>query len=366
MKKNQVNSMFNKDRQRKKNIIIYVTVISIIFVLCLSFLLIYFNGRKVRYVKYEENSHVNYEVNLKNNSFYKEKTIEENNQYISELINTINAQFEHVISVERDDLNYNYTYYIEARAIVSDKKTHKSVYEYNENLVSERMITSEGATSLISENVVIDYNKYNELISKFVQTYKLDETDNLLKINLVVKMNDSCDENSLKNVSDSITTLEIPLTQRTISIDVESNLVGDEDNVMLCIQPSSMNYIYVVISFILFIIGIYLSVKTILYIIKTRSAKSVYDKELKRILSNYRSYIQKVNSRFSFADYQTLKVDNFTDMLEIRDTTNQPILMIENSGKDSVYFVIPTTTKILYIYNIKVSDIEKEMNNKEE
>ena len=365
MKRNQVNNMFNKDKQRKKNIIIYIVVISIMFVLSLSFLFIYVTGKKLRYVKYSEDSHVNYEVYLKNNSFYKEKTIDENNQYISELINYINAQFEHTISLERNDLNYNYSYYIEARAVVSDKKTHKNVYEYSEELVSSRTITSDGATSLISENVVIDYNKYNELISKFVQTYKLDETENVLKINLVVKMDDSCNENSLKNVSDSITTLEIPLTQRTISIDVLSNLVGDDDNIMLCIQPSSFNYIYGIISLVLCLIAIFLAIKMVLYIIKTRTAKSVYDKELKRILSNYRSYIQKVNSRFSFADYQTLRVDNFTDMLEIRDTTNQPILMIENSGKDSVYFVIPTATKILYIYNIKVSDIEKEMSNKD-
>ena len=94
------------------------------------------------------------------------------------------------------------------------------------------------------------------------------------------------------------------------------------------------------------------------YIKRTRTAKTVYERELKKILNNYRSYIQKINSKFDLRGYQSLKVDNFTDMLEIRDTTNQPILMVENDSKSSAYFIIPTNTKLLYIYNIRVSDYE--------
>ena len=48
-------------------------------------------------------------------------------------------------------------------------------------------------------------------------------------------------------------------------------------------------------------------------------------------------------------------------MLELRDTTNQPILMFENVEKKSTYFIIPTNTKLLYMYSITVRKIEKEM-----
>ena len=56
-----------------------------------------------------------------------------------------------------------------------------------------------------------------------------------------------------------------------------------------------------------------------------------------------------------------LKLDTFTDMLEIRDTIRQPILMRENNEKTGAYFIIPSSTKLLYIYRLKVSDIEKEI-----
>ena len=53
-------------------------------------------------------------------------------------------------------------------------------------------------------------------------------------------------------------------------------------------------------------------------------------------------------------------------MLEIRDTLQQPILMVENKKKDGVYFIIPSNTKILYTYGLKLSDIKKQMSEKEE
>ena len=52
-------------------------------------------------------------------------------------------------------------------------------------------------------------------------------------------------------------------------------------------------------------------------------------------------------------------------MLEIRDTINQPILMIENARKTGVYFIIPSENKILYTYGLKVVDIQKELEEKD-
>ena len=53
-------------------------------------------------------------------------------------------------------------------------------------------------------------------------------------------------------------------------------------------------------------------------------------------------------------------------MLEIRDTIRQPILMKENHDKTGAYFIIPSNSKILYVYRLKVSDIEKQIKNKQE
>ena len=58
-----------------------------------------------------------------------------------------------------------------------------------------------------------------------------------------------------------------------------------------------------------------------------------------------------------------LKVDSFDDMLEIRDTLQAPILMLENKDKYGVFFIIPTAYNVLYTYALRVDDIKVDMIN---
>ena len=84
----------------------------------------------------------------------------------------------------------------------------------------------------------------------------------------------------------------------------------------------------------------------------------------KKILNNYGSIIQMLGNEFDFTHYQLLRIDTFTDILEISDKLRQPILMNENKERNVAYFVIPSNTKLLYVYRLKVSDIEKEIKEK--
>ena len=81
--------------------------------------------------------------------------------------------------------------------------------------------------------------------------------------------------------------------------------------------------------------------------------------ELKKILNEYHTYIQKVNNTFDLKGYQLVVIDTFDDMLEIRETLSQPILMVENKEKTGTYFIIPSTTKLLYTYTLIVDKNKK-------
>ena len=65
-------------------------------------------------------------------------------------------------------------------------------------------------------------------------------------------------------------------------------------------------------------------------------------------------------------NYSQFYLYSFNDMLEIRDTLQQPILMVENKDKSGVHFIIPSNTKLLYKYTLKQSDIEKQIKQKED
>lgn len=53
-------------------------------------------------------------------------------------------------------------------------------------------------------------------------------------------------------------------------------------------------------------------------------------------------------------------------MLEIRDTIQSPILMNENDDRTCTQFLIPTNTKLLYMFEIKVEDYDEIYAPKEE
>ena len=157
---------------------------------------------------------------------------------------------------------------------------------------------------------------------------------------------------------ESIITLSIPLTTKTTAIDISNHLAGDEDGVIIC-GTKSNRQVFLMLGIVFGIAMISVGISTIRYSIRTSSLENLYESELKKILNHYSAYIQQLGSDFDFKDYQILKIDTFEDMLEIRDTIKQPILMKENEDKTGAYFLIPSNTKILYVYRIKIGDISE-------
>ena len=70
MKKNQVNEKFIVETNRKKIIIFISCLIFIMFIISLSFLLLYTYKNKDYYTSYDEESFIDYKVYLKENEFF--------------------------------------------------------------------------------------------------------------------------------------------------------------------------------------------------------------------------------------------------------------------------------------------------------
>lgn len=364
MKKNQVNAILVDQVKRKNKIISLSCLLFVISIMACGFFYLYFNSNKINYVSYKENSNIDYKVYLKKNYFYDTEYLESNNQYIASLIDNINATFNYKLNIDENNINYKYQYYIEAEVNVKDSDTKKSIYNFKEMLVDKVINDSLKENNVeINENITIDYNKYNELIKKFVSIYNLDNAVSTLDVRMYVKVLGECEKfEDIDRVSTFA--LNIPLTTKTVAIDLEKDLVDtDKENFMLCNSDKTVSYISLFIGILLIVGDAVVTFILIKYIVKTRTAETIYQKELKKILNNYKSYIQKINNTFDLKGYQVLGVDSFTDMLEIRDTLQQPILMAENKENTGVYFIIPSSTKILYLYSLKVSTIKRKMKN---
>ncbi len=366
MKRSKVDKILVEQARRKRHIFGYVCLIVLFTLFAGALIFLYTYTNKAIYIKYNETSNIEYRVYLKDNPFFKENFLGPNRSYIASLIDFIDTSFTYKISLQDEKVDFKYSYRIESEVNVKEKNGTTPLYNYKETLKEEKVNYSQKKdVAYIKENITINYNKYNDLIKSFLSTYNLENTVSTLTIRMYVDVLGSCEELDNKN-NESVMSIEIPLTTKTMNIEMSNDLIETTDNIMACSNDSINNLIYLVSGASLAGLAIINTIVMVKYIVVTRTPEDIYHKELKKILNNYHSYIQKINNQINLTKYEKLKVDTFTDMLEIRDTLQQPILMAESANKDGVYFVIPSNTKILYTYCLKVSDIKNQMKNESE
>ena len=346
--KTQLSEILKKDIKRNKTITKYLSFIVIISTILISFITLYIENNKIKYIKYTEQGNVDYKVYLKKNNFFEEKYLEENKEYISSLIDNVQAQFKYNLSIEQENIINKYTYKILSNVKVTDKTTKKNLYDKTEILMPEKENLLDQKQINIKETVEIDYNKYNDLINKFISIYEVGNIDSELTVNMIIDIMDSNEK-----INEPIITLRIPLTTNTMDIDIKNNLVEEKNNVIKYKKEKKYNLLFILISVISLLIDLVLIIKLIIYIKKTRNIITKYKKEKKKILRNYSQYIQKIDNKIDYEKYEQINVSTFTDLLEIRDAMQSPILMIEE--KNCTKFIIPTEN-ILYIYTVKIKE----------
>ena len=359
MKKNLVNKLFIDEVKRKRHIILFSFLIILISILSIYSIYKHITSNITEHITYKENSSINYKVYLKENQFFEKEYAEEKKQYIASLIEYIKADFNYTIDIEKENVDFQYVYGIKAEVNVREKNKENSLYNFSETLLKDKEMSSNGQKNVsINTSVDIDYNHFNDVVKSFINIYKLDNIESNLIIKLYVKAVGSCSEFKDDENIDSVVSLIIPLTEKTMSIDISNDLVDNNHSILIC-PSNNHTMLYLFISIFLIVTDISLIIYLIIYIKRTRTERDIYNIELKKILNEYHTYIQKVNNTFDLKGYQLVVIDTFDDMLEIRETLSQPILMVENKEKTGTYFIIPSTTKLLYTYTLRVNKNKK-------
>lgn len=352
------------NENRKKSIFIGSAIL--ILIALLAGILIK-NGlyKPSKIIGYNENKNLEYKVTLRQNDYYKLNYMEKGNQYIADLINTIEANFKYDFNLEN---NYEYKYKIVGSVEITDDKTSRIIYKYSEDLLNEKTGTINGPMN-VNENVNIDFNKYNDFVNKFITTYELKNVTATLNVNLDFQANGVSEKFAKEN--STVMSLKVPLGIKTIPIDINYDTT-DADNFIRIQDEAQTSKISLISGILLLVADVVLLGIFIIYIKLSETDEDKYNSELRKIMSNYESYISKVDDDFDMDKYQIIKVQKFSDLLEIRDTMQLPIIMIENKEQLVTCFLIPTTTNLLYFYSINVKQYalpsgkhKKEENNKE-
>lgn len=345
-------------RNRKKWSIIQIVAIVIVAVIALGSFLIYDRMNRTYYIEYTESSSIDYRVQYKENEFFEEEWLGKEQEYISSLVNSIAADFNYKLNMDAAGVGFEYEYKIDATLLIADKDSGKPYRTVTENLLP---LTNAGARRSnnveVNETVLIDYNKFNEIAKEFVDTYFLKNASSTLIVTLDVQVLSSSDKFIENNENKYSTSLNIPLTTETFSMTATSS-VPDSESKVLAYSGAEAQGVFLTTSIVSSIVALALTLVLIVFLHITRNEDINYASKVRKIVNAYGSYIQRMDGDFNDEGYQTVMIKTFTEMLGIRDTIQSPILMTENREETMTRFLIPTNTKILYTYEIKVENYD--------
>ena len=311
------------------------------------------------FIEYTENANLDYKVFLKDNEFYDEEYIGSGHSYVSSLIEKVNADFVYNLDLNAEKVKFDYTYKVYAQLIIASTDTGDHIYDPIYDIVPETKETSKKGNNLnIKESVAIDYSKYNALAQEFIDAYGLKRTTSTLVVTMAVNVLSSCDELTDSNDNSYFISLHIPLVEDYFSMFTTSTNNESDTKVLACRGPVSQN-LFLIVSIVMILIAVLQVAALIFFVYITRNEDVNYTNKVRKLLSSYRSFIQQMEGEFDSTGYQTVPIKTFNEMLSIRDIIQSPILMFENLDQTMTEFLIPTNTKILYTYCIKVENYDE-------
>lgn len=343
---------------RKKWLLIQAVAIAVVVAVALGSFLIYDRMNRTYYIEYTENSEIDYQVYYQENKYFDDLIRGEDQTYIAHLIDHITADFQYQMNMDAANVDFDYSYSILAKLVVEDKDTGKPYYTVEELLLPCTQNTTQDNKVDIRQQVEIDFPKYNAVATEFMNAYDLSNATATLVVTLDVQMLSSCDQFEKNNENAYSTDLRIPLNELTMDIISTASAPATESKV-LAYSTFINKWVPLTIAYIASGLALLQVLALVVYMHLTKNEDVTYTARVRKLLNAYSSYIQRMEGEFDDQGYQVIVIKSFNELLGIRDTLQAPILMTENKDQTKSRFLIPTDSKMLYAFEIKVDNYDE-------
>ena len=348
----------NRKNMSKKEITLVIVGASIVLLISVFICFKSIKSKEEYVMHYSDSSELDYNVYLKDNDFYTTPYLPKDRAYISTLIDYIDASFNYDFNVT-EDINLGYKYYISAKLVI-DGSSGKRIYENEDILLDKTKIKKvQDKKFSILENVKIDYNKYNQLASSFMNKYDISAKANVI-VSMYVDVAGTYEEFQKELNDSAVVSFEIPLTVNTTEIKMNYDLKNNVNEKFEYGKTSIIHPVLFVISLIVAIVDIIFLVWELIVYTVNKDDKVKYQEKLKKIFRDYGPYISKkamtANTKeiMYTVSLRIEVVDSFDDLINVRDSIEKPILFYEAiPGEQSVFYIIDTKVSYIYIMNAK-------------
>ena len=341
------------DKKPKKHLTFEIRVLFLlaaIFVtlgLGIMFLGNAFNKKTRDSNSFSEESKTIYNVCLSQNNYYKDSCIGEGKEYLSLITNEVPLEFKYTRNFSKET-KYNIKYYTIGELKIYDRdNTSKILLEENKIIGDNENIKGSGKSLEFNTKLNIPFKKHNDYVNGYKSRYSL---NSLAEYKVVLYIDEG-------KGAKEVASLKIPLGSQTFSIE-KNNIKNDNVSLTGTIKRGT-NKILLSLSFIFMFIFVVLMGKLLSMIIKVVNQNtSTYDKELKKILTEYDRVIVMCKNDYQYDKSKIVfEVENFNELLDARDALEKPIIYEKvNSIKSNFY--VDDNDKI-YKYTLKESNFDK-------
>lgn len=316
---------FNENKYKKyKNRV----VVSCVFLAVFLIASIYLGFNIIRKIEvapihYTDTGTVDYRVYLKQNKFYTEEFLPKGKSYVASLIDYIDINYNYQFDID-EPANIDFEYKIVADLVIENNTTKHEQLKTNYVLLETQKKQLKNTDQLIiNEKFQINYGEYNQFANEFRSSYGID-TNSYLKVYLVVKKDTTSDELYSLHKEDTINEITIPLSERSIeiNIDLKNNKTPGE---VVFDKSDEINYKSIAAIAILFIMSIYAFRILMVSYKKMNRRRSQYDKYVSRLLKEYDRLIVETGTLIDFRKYNVIQVSEFSELLDVRDNLKIPI-----------------------------------------
>ena len=297
-------------------------------------------------ITYSEKAKAEYKVCINENSYYSDKCLDEDMEYLTDIVKNIPVSFKYDVKYS-EDLSTELSYYVVSKMNIYTEHHGKVLNTVEDVLVERTLMKVSGDSSDVSLYVDVPFEKYRKHVVDYNSKYNLNSYADL---EVVLYIDNG---NRIKKVS----TISMPVSEKTFG--VHKNLVNNEKQNLIVENNEfgQLNATYAVIGVIFALTGLVGIIRLSNLVLKATANTNSYQRKLQRILKDYDKVI--VTSRDGYKiddDKNIVKVTSFFELLDARDTLEKPIVYVRVNNVKSEFYVEDLNT--IYKYTMKEADLE--------
>lgn len=320
-----------------------------------------FEEQKSKLYSYNNKGSINYTIFLRPNDLYEGHSLGQGKLYITEFVDSIDANFTYEFSGDSDtELNGSYRIIGKVQGFTEDKEKIINIWEKEYQLTRNKTFSTVNKSYNLNENVKIDLDEYNDFVEGIIKSSKINcDTALTLLMEINIKGNTEkgpFEENITPSVVIPLNTLMFEITTNNIE---KPGAIEETIQVQLPVDKGQVIFYSIIIGILS------LGLIFLIFFVKTAPDKDPLEKELKKIFKKHGDRLVALTNEPTVTEVRSVR--SIDDLVRLADEINKPILYKHSDDYKELnkFYVINDNETYVFeltdLFTESVSEVEDEL-----